>query len=564
MDHFLEETEEMAPEYMNDSFERDDEEEVDNLMREIFGDAGGHEEMEDQDRGNEEENIGDDENNLWNDTSVNNEEMDLLKERRFIVGERSLRDLVKRISCEQCDGKIVASSVQEGESIAAGIKFTYKCVNGHPGKWISTSFYGGRSFISMLLQLIIILSGATYEHFALGAKFMNLAIGGASHFYRMQRQYKIAIEKYFQTHMEEIRRTLGGLPVSVAVDVRYDTPGFCANRSTAVFLDLEKKLILHMEVGDAREVDRRSTRMEKVLIERGLHFLVFQSPIIVWEVTSDASKTVISILKSEPFQHLHHSLDVWHKTKKLVSTLLDLAKRASYKDLMPWIRPIVNHFWWCCSSAKGKTDKLLKRWMGILFHINNKHIWPGGRCHHSEVFAPPVDAKWLPKDSLAYKEFRKIVTNREWCGSLKYYTNCRQTWAIENFFSHTLLHYCPKQNSFSYDSYHIRNMLAILDHNNHVGRTVRVREDGEPYAQAQVSRRTKQWVAYEKKCPKEYKYIPDLIVACMRETYGKPLSNYMKSEKELSLRSSQPNLSGTQNPGSKFLLACMESRKKQV
>lgn len=36
---------------------------------------------------------------------------------------------------------------------------------------------------------------------------------------------QIAIEKYFQTHMEEIRRTLGGLPVSVAVDVRYDTSG---------------------------------------------------------------------------------------------------------------------------------------------------------------------------------------------------------------------------------------------------------------------------------------------------------------------------------------------------
>lgn len=37
-------------------------------MREIFWDADGHEEMEDQERGNEEEN-GDDENNLWNDTS---------------------------------------------------------------------------------------------------------------------------------------------------------------------------------------------------------------------------------------------------------------------------------------------------------------------------------------------------------------------------------------------------------------------------------------------------------------------------------------------------------------
>lgn len=48
---------------------------------------------------------------------VNNKEMDLLKGRRFIVGRRSIQR-----SCEQCDGKIVASRVQEGESSAAGKK----------------------------------------------------------------------------------------------------------------------------------------------------------------------------------------------------------------------------------------------------------------------------------------------------------------------------------------------------------------------------------------------------------------------------------------------------------
>lgn len=58
-------------------------------------------------------------------------------------------------------------------------------------------------------------------------------------------------------------------------------------------------------------------------------------------------------------------------------------------------------------------------------------------------------------------------------------------------------------------------------------------------------------------------HVAGLMIACMRETYGKPLSSYMKSEK-LSLRSSQPNLIRMQNPGSKFLLACIESRKKQV
>lgn len=41
-------------------------------------------------------------------------------------------------------------------------------------------------------------------------------------------------------------------------------------------------------------------------------------------------------------------------------------------------------------------------------------------------------------------------------------------------------------------------------------------------------------------------HVAGLMVACVRETYGKSLPSYMKSEKEKSLRSCQPNLSGTQ------------------
>lgn len=103
--------------------------------------------------------------------------------------------------------------------------------------------------------------------------------------------------------------------------------------------------------------------------------------------------------------------------------------------------------------------------------------------------------------------YRKIVTNKEWCGSMEYYVNCQQTWAIENFFSHTLLHYCPKRNSYSYDSYCIRNMLAVLDHNHHKDREAATTMDGIVSAQCQVSRRTKQWVAYERKKQKNFPYI---------------------------------------------------------
>ena len=115
--------------------------------------------------------------------------------------------------------------------------------------------------------------------------------------------------------------------------------------------------------------------------------------------------------------------------------------------------------------------------------------------------------------SLSYNTCRKIATNREWCGSLKFYTTAQQTWAVENFFSHTLLHYCPKQNANSYDSYSIRNMLAVMDHNYHKERDVATTPDGNPYVQGQVSRRTKMWVAYERWKVKEFSNIPGNILA---------------------------------------------------
>lgn len=103
--------------------------------------------------------------------------------------------------------------------------------------------------------------------------------------------------------------------------------------------------------------------------------------------------------------------------------------------------------------------------------------------------------------------YKKIVTNKEWCGSMEYYVNCQQTWAIEKIFSHTLIHYCPKRNSYRYDSYCIRNMLAVLDHNYHKDREAVTKMDGILSAQCQVSRRIKQWVAYERKKQKSVPYI---------------------------------------------------------
>lgn len=155
-------------------------------------------------------------------------------------------------------------------------------------------------------------------------------------------------------------------------------------------MDSKTHTILHLEIGDSREVDRHSPRMEKkTLVEKGLNYLVHHSPLVIWEVISDASRTItalmsnyiiyLHVLETDPFKHLKHSLDVWHKSKMLASSLAELARKPSFKVLLYWIKPIVNNFWCCCNTCNGRVNKLLKRWVGILHHVNNNHIWPGWR-----------------------------------------------------------------------------------------------------------------------------------------------------------------------------------------
>ena len=54
----------------------------------------------------------------------------------------------------------------------------------------------------------------------------------------------------------------------------------------------------------------------------------------------------------------------------------------------------------------------------------------------------------------------------------------------------------------------MRNQLAVLDNVFHYDREYETTNEGLPVIQAQVSRRTKEWVAYRKLSTKKYEYMP--------------------------------------------------------
>ena len=178
------------------------------------------------------------------------------------------------------------------------------------------------------------MAGLTWAPVEMALGIMNIATTGARSFYQNQRIHVQTINQFFQTQMKEWQKEISS-SVTVQVDARYDTPGkynviqkgnctvvtshnyfkllgaifpgFCANKATVVFLDHDTSKIIHLEIGDSREVERKSNRLEGFLIERGLRKLQSLG-IKVQEVVSDASRTIISLLGKFHTKYLKHCL----------------------------------------------------------------------------------------------------------------------------------------------------------------------------------------------------------------------------------------------------------------
>lgn len=136
-----------------DNYSSEDDDEVNELIREIFGDEESLEEEQ------EEEEEYEDGNEMWNETRPREnyeDEYSLLRERRFVVGEGALVSLIKRTTCEQCGEPIDPSTVVEGEKIPAGVKYKFLCCPA----LITSGLDGGRVLLGVFCACAVDTSAA--------------------------------------------------------------------------------------------------------------------------------------------------------------------------------------------------------------------------------------------------------------------------------------------------------------------------------------------------------------------------------------------------------------------
>ena len=132
----------------------------------------------------------------------------------------------------------------------------------------------------------------------------------------------------------------------LAGDGRCDSPGSSAKYCTYSLMDLDTNTILHMETVDKREVSLQSPSMERTAVIRALKHLE-DNGITAGELVTDASSAFQKMLGM--YNHfrrrvtyfdtlatdhptIHHSMDIWHKAKKLKKALTEVSMIFIYYD----------------------------------------------------------------------------------------------------------------------------------------------------------------------------------------------------------------------------------------
>ncbi len=148
-----------------------------------------------------------------------------------------------------------------------------------------------------------------------------------------------------------------------------------------------------------------SQAMEKYGFGKTLDRLL-ENKVPVTTVVTDRHVGVRSVVRKEyAAKGICHQFDVYHIANSFRKKLVELPKRKSHADLIPWIKSITNHVWFSSKNCDGNPDKLVELFTSICYHVAGKHRWSGythvSQCMHKPYTqAQQRKRKWLKNPTL--------------------------------------------------------------------------------------------------------------------------------------------------------------------
>uniref|UniRef100_A0A672JA34 Uncharacterized protein n=1 Tax=Salarias fasciatus TaxID=181472 RepID=A0A672JA34_SALFA len=278
---------------------------------------------------------------------------------------------------------------------------------------------------------------------------MNLGIVAKSTFFAVQDSYCLdPIKEFWQENRSAIIDRLHAKDHVVAI-------GHCAQYCTYTTMDYESRDIINITTVDKRETNRNSVAMEKEGFTRTMDQLLSEIPLK--EMCTDAHVQIKRGRYGD--RGVIHTLDMWHGAKSLAKKLHAAGQVKGQTEILPWLKDIVNHFWFCCKEAQNM-ERFMVCTLKLFLSIYIK-LMIGPRHNYSP----------------AYMALVGVVLNKKWLKDVPKFLNFRTTSDLETFHNHILM-YAGKRFAFSPPVYEARTLLAALDYNHHNSRPPMLTKEG--------------------------------------------------------------------------------------
>ncbi|XP_057317565.1 uncharacterized protein LOC130662674 [Hydractinia symbiolongicarpus] len=493
------------------------------------------------------------------DSDVNEQDVDVREGTQsiapstmFLVYFEMLKSLFK--FCFECGEKAtIKKHITKGSMLIVKLV----CAGNHEVTWRSQPYLNRIAEGTVRLSAGILFNGLTFQGVKEAFETANVNFISRSQFHELQRRFLFPAINSIFTHYQEatLVRLVALEGVDLIGDGRCDSPGFSAKYGTYSLMDAMTNEVVNFFISHVR-LAGNSARMEKHGLAECLEF-IDEAGVIVDTLVTDRHSQIRKFMRTE-HEHISHQFDVWHMTKNIKKKILKVAKKKSCRDLNDWMKSIINHFWWACSTCEGDPILLKEKWQSLLCHIRGVHYWVNNtlyhKCAHEELtLLQQAQKKWLTEESPAYIALEKIVNEKQLLNDLKHVADFKHTGQLEVY--HSLLNkYCPKRLTFSYAGMVARTQLAVLDHNSGVERQQATTSDGRLKFKVSFTKITKEWVAKKVMDPKEKKYQEDL----MKEVFD--LVQKIKAPIFFKLPETPRNIALKINPGKEVVVSNMRSR----
>ena len=411
---------------------------------------------------------------------------------KYIVFESCLDKLIR--FCPDC-----GAPVTETSKLVVGTQINIKisCHNGHTSIWHSQPMVHKMPAGNLLISAAILFSGNTFTHIENLCKLFQLQFISHTTYNDIQQEILFpTINAAYLENQQNVHSYLSGKPLMVSGDGRCDSPGYSAKYQTYTIMDQETNLILDFTQVQVTQAGN-SNAMEKLACQQTLDKLL-ASYLQINTFATDRHIQIRSMMKTN-YSSINHQFDIFHVCKNLKKKLIKISNQSGCGDIASWIKSICNHLWWSCASSEGDVKMVREKWLSLIHHISNCHIFLCNdiytQCAHDEL-SPEVERsrKWLMAGSSAHTALMKVVTHKTLVADLQQMTSFCHTGDLEVYHS-LLLKYCPKRLNFSFPGMLARTQLAILDHNNNCERSQATTADGQLRFNIKFTKQSKSWIA---------------------------------------------------------------------